>query len=65
MSSHTPWTRIPPLIGWSQVGDGSVFNRLPVDDAAWATHAQAYGRSIEYSLSALFSFVSTTGATTS
>ena len=29
VSSHAPWTRIPPLIGWSRVGDGSIFNRLP------------------------------------
>ena len=29
VSSHTPWTRIPPLIAWSRVGDGSIFNRLP------------------------------------
>ena len=31
VSSHEPWTQVPPLIGWSGVGDGSVFNRLPVD----------------------------------
>jgi len=57
VSSHAPWTRIPPLIGWSQVGDGSVFNRLPVDERSLGGAAQAYGRSIQYSLSALFSFV--------
>ena len=28
VSSHAPWTRIPPLIDWSDVGDGSIFNRL-------------------------------------
>ena len=32
VSSHTPWTRIPPLIGWNRVGDGSIFNRLPIDE---------------------------------
>ena len=31
VSSHTPWTRIPPLIAWGRVGDGSIFNRLPID----------------------------------
>jgi hypothetical protein len=45
VSSHTPWTRIPQLIPWRQVGDGSVFNRIPVAhgsfnslyyNAAWA-----------------------------
>ncbi len=31
VSSHAPWTRIPRLIDWSDVGDGSVFGRIPVD----------------------------------
>jgi phosphatidylglycerophosphate synthase len=31
VSSHTPWTRIPRLIPWRRVGNGSVFNRIPVD----------------------------------
>ena len=26
-SSHEPWTRIPPLISWNRLGDGSIFNR--------------------------------------
>jgi hypothetical protein len=37
VSSHVPWTRIPRLIDWRRVGDGSIYNRLPVahtsDDA--------------------------------
>ena len=57
MSSHTPWTRIPPLIDWSKVGDGSVFNRLPVDESGLSDVKQGYGRSIEYTLRSLFSFV--------
>ena len=45
VSSHTPWTRIPRTVPWRQVGDGSVFNRIPVAhtsfnslyyNAAWA-----------------------------
>jgi hypothetical protein len=63
-SSHTPWTRIPRMIPWPQVGDGSVFNRMPVDttskDALWSDSARvraAYGQSIEYTLSTLVSFV--------
>jgi hypothetical protein len=45
VSSHTPWTRIPTLIPWREVGDGSVFNSIPVAhtsfnslyyNAAWA-----------------------------
>jgi hypothetical protein len=45
VSSHTPWTRIPRMIPWNQLGDGSIFNRIPIDhtsqdslsvNAAWA-----------------------------
>jgi phosphatidylglycerophosphate synthase len=57
VSSHPPWTRIPQLIDWSDVGDGSVFDRLPVDETGLSDAKQAYGRSLEYTLSALFSFV--------
>jgi hypothetical protein len=64
LSSHAPWTRIPPLIPWDDVGDGSIFDRLPAQefpetgllgdrDRARA----AYARSIEYSLRAILSFV--------
>ena len=64
VSSHTPWTHIPRMIAWPQVGNGSVFNRMPVDttskDALWSDSARvhaAYGQSIEYTLSTLVSFV--------
>ncbi len=64
VSSHAPWTRIPQLIDWSDVGDGSIFNRLPVDQVSkselWSDTERlraAYGRSIQYTLNALFSFV--------
>jgi len=56
ISSHAPWTRIPRLIAWDDVGDGSIFDRIPADEFAQATRV-GYARSIEYSLSALFSFV--------
>ena len=64
VSSHAPWTRIPRLIDWSDIGDGSVFNNIPVDQVTkgelWSDPDRvraAYGRSIEYTLNALFSFV--------
>jgi phosphatidylglycerophosphate synthase len=64
VSSHAPWTRIPELIDWGKVGNGSVFDSLPVSTvttaALWGDHEKvrgAYGRSIEYSLNALISFV--------
>jgi phosphatidylglycerophosphate synthase len=64
ISSHAPWTRIPPLVAWDDIGDGSIFARVPVEEASESTifgdgerARAAYGHSIEYSLSAVFSFV--------
>jgi phosphatidylglycerophosphate synthase len=64
VSSHAPWTRIPQLIPWSKVGNGSIFKHLPVADvtraALFSDHAKvrdAYGQSIQYTMSALVSFV--------
>ena len=64
VSSHAPWTRIPQLIDWSDVGNGSVFNSIPVDQVTkgelWSDPERvraAYGRSIEYTLNTLVSFV--------
>jgi hypothetical protein len=64
ISSHAPWTRIPRLIAWDEVGDGSIFGRVPPAEATKATlfgdgkrARAAYGHSIEYSLRSLFSFV--------
>jgi phosphatidylglycerophosphate synthase len=64
ISSHTPWTRIPRLIPWDQVGDGSIFDRIPAEESSKAAlfgdsarARAAYGHSIEYSLRTLFSFI--------
>jgi phosphatidylglycerophosphate synthase len=64
ISSHAPWTRIPQLIAWDDVGDGSIFDRIPVEESTKAAlfgdaerARAAYGHSIEYSLRTIFSFV--------
>jgi len=64
ISSHAPWARIPRLISWDDVGDGSIFDRVPAEESTQAAlfgdakrARAAYGRSIEYSLRTLFSFV--------
>jgi phosphatidylglycerophosphate synthase len=64
ISSHTPWTKIPRLIPWNQVGDGSIFGRIPAEESTQAKlfgdakrARTAYGHSIEYSLRSLFGFV--------
>jgi phosphatidylglycerophosphate synthase len=56
-SSHEPWTRIPPLIAWNGLGNGSIFDRLPIDRAGLTDTQQGYAQSIEYSLRTLYSFI--------
>jgi phosphatidylglycerophosphate synthase len=56
ISSHAPWTRIPRLIAWDDVGDGSIFDHIPAEESTQGVRA-AYGQSIEYSLRTVFSFV--------
>src|SRR4051812_32098286 len=62
VSSHAPWTKIPRLVPWDDVGDGSVFAGLPLQQATGAPGdgggvRAAYGRSIEYTMSAIISFL--------
>ena len=61
VSSHEPWTRIPPLISWSEVGDGSIYKTLPVDTTGSNDAGEGYGHSIVYSLQALFSYIENYG----
>jgi len=56
-SSHAPWTRIPRLISWDRLGNGSIFNRLPIERTGLTDTQQGYGESIQYALRALYSFV--------
>jgi hypothetical protein len=64
VSSHEPWTRIPKPIAWRDVGDGSIFNTAPLDETTKASLfgdpervRVAYGRSIQYTLNTLVSYV--------
>ena len=69
VSSHAPWEPIPRLIGWGELGDGSVFDTMaaPGDppEAILTRNPKrvraAYLASIEYSLSTLISYVETYG----
>jgi phosphatidylglycerophosphate synthase len=56
-SSHEPWTRIPPLTAWNGLGNGSIFDRLPIDRTGLTDTQQGYAQSIEYSLRTLYSFI--------
>ncbi len=64
VSSHTPWAPLPSMVDWSSVGDGTVFDPQPAagnqPGAVWSSAARvgaAYGQSIQYSLTALISWV--------
>jgi phosphatidylglycerophosphate synthase len=61
-SSHEPWTHIPELIPWNRLGDGSIFNRLPIDRVGLTDTQEGFAASIKYSLSALYSFVERYGS---
>ena len=64
VSSHSPFTPIPDLVPWDEVGDGSVFDpmpgRGPAPDEVWPDPQRvrtAYGRSIEYAVRTVAGFV--------
>ncbi|WP_431279231.1 CDP-alcohol phosphatidyltransferase [Leifsonia poae] len=66
VSSHTPWTPLPHLVPWDSIGDGSIYGPQPAQglppSVVWQDprHVQQlYGQSIEYSMSSLFSFLTT------
>ncbi len=64
VSSHTPWTPLPRLVPWNQVGNGSIFDPMPAQgqspSVVWRSAAhvqQLYGESVQYSVSSLVSWV--------
>jgi hypothetical protein len=69
VTSHAPWTPLPPFLGWDQLGDGSVYNFLDgqtEQPEAILTRDPAkvredYGRSVQYSLTSLISYIQTYG----
>ncbi|WP_443065600.1 CDP-alcohol phosphatidyltransferase [Streptomyces sp. NBC_00557] len=68
-SSHQPWAPIPKMVGWDQLGDGSVFKGIqaagnkPADVIADTTKSrQEYGKSIQYSVTALTEWLTRYGS---
>jgi hypothetical protein len=66
VSSHEPWTPLPRLLDWDELGDGSVYDGMPAagpapeDVVGDADRVRAlFGQSIEYALTSLISFVTT------
>jgi phosphatidylglycerophosphate synthase len=63
-SSHTPWAPLPAMVPWNKVGNGSVFDPQPAQSESVATVwsntntvRQFYGQSIQYTMTALTSWV--------
>ena len=64
VSSHIPWAPLPTMVPWNKVGNGSIFDPQPARSESattvWrnnSTVRQFYGQSIQYSLTALTSWV--------
>ena len=63
-SSHIPWAPLASMVPWNKVGNGSIFDPQPARSeyapTVWRnanTVRQWYGRSIQYSMNALTSWV--------
>ncbi|AVT31805.1 sulfatase [Plantactinospora sp. BC1] len=64
VSSHAPWAPIPELIGWDQLGDGSIFGPMAEagesPDDVWRDTGKVrtqYRRAVEYSLNTVVSYL--------
>jgi phosphatidylglycerophosphate synthase len=63
-SSHWPWTPLPAMVPWNELGDGSIFDPMPAKGESRITaernandERQLYGRSMQYTMQALTSWV--------
>jgi hypothetical protein len=68
ISSHTPFTPAPDMVGWDELGDGSIYNPMPAKGPqpgeVWPDPTKvraAYTKSIDYALTSLFSYIETYG----
>ncbi|WP_086751911.1 sulfatase [Streptomyces scabiei] len=63
-SSHQPWAPLPEMVGWDEVGDGSVYKGIekagkdPADVFTDPVKVkEEYGKSVQYSLHSLLQYV--------
>jgi phosphatidylglycerophosphate synthase len=62
-SSHIPWAPLPTMVPWNKVGNGSIFDSQPAKSetpaqvVAGNQTKQFYGQSIQYTMTALTSWV--------
>ncbi len=65
ISSHHPWTPLPHLVPWDQVGDGSVYDDMSQQPTSQEVFKdpelvkKMYGESVEYTWQSLTSFLTT------
>ncbi|GAA2490643.1 hypothetical protein GCM10010434_037810 [Winogradskya humida] len=64
VSSHTPWAPLPTFIDWDDVGDGSIYTQLQKSakraGTVWKDPAKIkheYGRSVQYTLTTIISYL--------
>ncbi|MEM9551671.1 MAG: sulfatase-like hydrolase/transferase [Pseudomonadota bacterium] len=69
ISSHAPWTPIPEIVPWDEIGDGTIFNAMatlgPTPRELWKDRdavREAYRRSVDYVLEVTFSHVARVAA---
>ncbi len=60
-SSHAPWSAVPKMVGWNQLGDGSVYGPMEKQVEHDGNPRDDYANSIAYSMNALTSWASTYG----
>ncbi len=63
LSSHAPWVPVPRIIPWSDVGDGTVFDRWATTgdapEVVWRDHDRVrdqYRQAIDYALQVILSY---------
>ncbi len=68
ISSHAPWVPIPPVVGWDEVGDGSIFSQWasagPTPREVWKdrdTVREQYRIAIDYALEVTLAHVARLG----
>jgi hypothetical protein len=68
VSSHAPWTPVPHMIPWDEVGDGTIFTPQatagPTPEEVWSNDASIrdhYRQAVAYALDNLVSWVRTYG----
>jgi phosphatidylglycerophosphate synthase len=64
VSSHFPWAPLPTMVPWNKIGNGSIFDPMPARGetrlsilGSASKERQAFGKSIQYSLQVLTSWV--------